>query len=480
MDRLSPLDAAFLAAEDADAHVSMAIASVGIFDGAPPCLEELTDALESRLPLIPRYRQRIWRAPFDVTTPAWVDDPRFDIRRHVRHAALPSPGDDSELFALIARLMSERLDRDRPLWETWMIEGLAGGRWALLSKIHHCMVDGVGGTDLYYLLLSTTDDWEPAPPAAAPMLTATSRRRLYAEAVVDAATLPARQLELAVAAARRPRDTIRTVATTARGLLASAHVLLPSDPSTLQGPIGDRRAYAATVVPLGDVKDVSHRLGVTVNDVALAVVTGGFRALLESRDEPCHAHSVRSLVPVSVRPAADQHALANKVSCMFADLPVHLSDPIDRLQHIHTELAAAKAHKEAEAGEALVELSTRQPFGLMSPLLRAAFAMPQHSLVTVTTNVPGPRDPLYLMGRPMRRLLPFVPIADRVRVGVAILSYCDEIAFGVTADYASGRDIHTLLDGIRTDLAALTRLDLEEGTHDDNTRASGDVVHRVQ
>ena len=457
MDRLSPLDAAFLSAEDADPHVSMAIASVAVFEGPAPGIDEVIAAFNGRLPLLPRYRQRIRRAPFALAPPAWVDDPDFDIWFHVRRTALPSPGGDAELFALISRLMAQRLDRDRPLWETWLIEGLAGNRWALLSKVHHCMVDGVGGTDLYHLLLSPTADAAPPPPV--PDLDwpqPVSTGRLLVDAVTTAAAVPLRQLRAAVTAARRPLDAVRLLRTTARGLLASSPVLLPSSASTLPGHVGGQRRYAAAVVPLHELKEIAARLGVTVNDVALAVTSGGFRALLTRRGEHGRPHAVRSLVPVSVRPPGAEHTMANRVSCMFADLPVHLDNPLERVRHVHDELAGAKAHHEAEAGAVVVELAAKQPFSIVSPLLRTAFSVPQYSLVTVTTNVPGPRAPLFLMGRRMLRMLPYVPIADQVRIGVAILSYCDEVAFGVTADYDSGRDLETILDGIRADLAALT------------------------
>jgi WS/DGAT/MGAT family acyltransferase len=457
VDVLSPLDAAFLEAEDADPHTSMAIASMAIFDGAPPAHDELVRALSSRLPLIPRYYQRVHRFAFDFAAPAWVNDPDFDINFHVRRTALPAPGGDGELHALMARVMAQRLDRERPLWEMWVIEGVAGGRWALISKVHHCMVDGVAGTELYHLLLSTTPDvdesgvgtgeFEPPQGAGAWGLLANAGWRTITE--------PVRVATLLSAVPRHPRRAAGRIATTARGLTAAAHVLAPATSTTLLGHIGRQRRYIATVVPLTDVKATAKTYGATVNDVALAAVTGGFRALLLARGEEPAAHAARSLVPANLRVPGTEGQLANRVSCMFVDLPVHIADPVARLRAVHDLLVEAKSAHEAEAGEAIVELSEYQPFALVSAALRAAFHLPQRNIVTVTTNVPGPREPLYLLGRRMLRLLPFVPIADRVRVGVAILSYCDELTFGITGDYDSAADLDVLAAAVGADLAAL-------------------------
>jgi diacylglycerol O-acyltransferase len=382
------------------------------------------------LPLVPRYRQRVRRFPLDVMRPTWVDDPDFDISFHVRRTALPAPGDDRQLDQLIGRVMSQRLDRDRPLWETWLVEGLSDERWALISKVHHCMVDGVAGTELYHLLLSTTPapDMNPIP-------------------IGPVTPLPRRTLD--------PKQLLAQVVATRRGLIALAHVLVPAASSTLLGSIGRQRRYISTTVCLSDVKAIRHRFDVTVNDVAVAAAAAGFRALLLARGERPSQHIVRSLVPTNVRAAGTENDLANRVSCMFIDLPVHLADPVHRLRTTHDLLSAAKARHEAEAGEALVAWSDYQPFALVSAALRAAFRLPQRNIVTVTTNVPGPRAPLYLLGRKLIRLLPVVPIADRVRIGVAILSYCDELSFGITGDYGTANDVDVLTAAIRAEIADL-------------------------
>jgi diacylglycerol O-acyltransferase len=444
VDVLSSLDAAFLDAEDADEHVSMAICSVAIFDGSPPVHDELVSALSARLALVPRYRQRVRRFPLDLVRPTWADDPDFDINFHVRRTALPAPGDDGQLDQLVGRVMSQRLDRDRPLWETWVVEGLDDDKWALISKVHHCMVDGVAGTELYHLILSPSPTVERLPtetPVTPPPAPATSA--------------PLHVVRLVAAAGRHPRQLLARVESTGRGLFSLTRVLVPAAPSTLLGRIGRQRRYTSATVCLSDVKRIRRRFDVTVNDVAVSAATAGFRALLLTRGELPSAHMVRSLIPINVRVPGAESALANRVSCMFVDLPVHIGDPVKRLEMTHMLLAAAKARHEADAGEALVTWSDRQPFSLVSAALRAAFRLPQQSIVTVTTNVPGPAVPLYLLGRRLTRLLPVVPIADRVRVGVAVLSYCDELAFGITGDYDTAGDIDVMTTAIRTDIENL-------------------------
>ena len=458
MDALSPLDAAFLEAEDADAHTSMAIASVGLFDGAPPPEHELLCALSSRLPLLPRYHQRVHRAPFDVSAPVWIEDPDFDIAYHVRRTALPAPGGEAELHRLLSRVMAQRLDRDRPLWEMWVVEGLATGQWALISKVHHCMVDGVAGTELYHLLLSSSPDVEDLSTAEffEPLATP-SRINVAAETVRRVAAQPWADLAGIVASWRHPRRLLDNVVTTGRGAAALLLAGIPGQRTSLVGPIGKGRRYAAATVSLGEAKDVRAHFGVTINDVALAAVTAGFRALLQARGEPCTRSAVRSLVPVNVRVPGTEGQLANRVSCLLVDLPVQLADPVARLEAVHQLVLEAKGAKEAEAGEILVALTSAAPFGPVAAGLRTAFRLPQRSIVTVTTNVPGPREPLYLLGRRMTRLLPYVPIADQVRLGVAILSYCDELTFGCTGDYDSAPDLDVLLHAVRQDLEALVR-----------------------
>jgi WS/DGAT/MGAT family acyltransferase len=459
MDRLDPLDAVFVDAEDADPHTSMAIASIAVFEGPAPAQEEVLAYLAGRLVLVPRYRQKLRRVPFRLGRPVWVDDPDFDLRYHVRRTALPAPGGDRELAELMARLMSQRLDRDRPLWEYWLAEGLSEGRWAFISKVHHCMVDGVSGTDLYRVIFDFSpepaapagdaDDWAPnAEPSAL---------ELAARAALEAVALPVREAVALSRATANPAAAIRQAASTARALAKLAPALWPTTGSSLSGPIGRGRHYAWARASLDDVKTIKKGLGGTVNDVVLAAISGGFRALLLARGEQPGPHMVRSLVPVSVRAPGTESVYGNQVSALLADLPVHIADPVERLRAVQAKLGALKKAREAVAGEALTALGRYTPFPLASLASRLAFALPQRDIVTVTTNVPGPRQPLYGMGRRALEIIPYVPIATTLRTGVSIFTYCDNVTFGITGDFAANPDLDVLARGIEDGLAQLLK-----------------------
>jgi diacylglycerol O-acyltransferase len=455
MERMSPLDAGFLDLEDADRHASLAIASVAVCEGPAPSYDECLASIAGRLPLVPRYRQKARRLPFDLGRPVWVDDPRFDLRYHLRQTALPAPGGQEQLCRLIERVMAQRLDRERPLWEGWLVEGLEGGRWALLTKVHHCMVDGVSGTDLYRMVFDATpepspplqDTWRPAPEP--------STRSLTAAAVRDLALSPVEQVRALGGALRNPSELVRRTITTTCGLAALAGALLPADASSLSGPTGQPRRFRLVRASLADVKAVRRQLGGTVNDVLLAAISGGFRALLLSRGEQPGPHVIRSLVPVSVRAPGEERLYENRVSLLLASLPVDVADPVERLSAVRTHLAALKAAREAEAGEAMTSIARFEPFPLLSLGLRLVFRVPQRNIVTVTTNVPGPRQPLYVLGRRVVEIVPYVPIATTLRFGVAVLSYCDRVVLGVTGDRDSTPDIDVLVRGIEDGLSEL-------------------------
>jgi diacylglycerol O-acyltransferase len=453
---MSPLDAAFLDIEDEDPHASMAIASVAVIEGPAPSHEDFTAAIRARLPLVPKYRQRAWQVPLDLGRPVWADDPHFDLAYHVRRTAVPAPGDDEALCRLVARVMSQRLDRDRPLWEYWVVEGLAGGRWALISKVHHCMVDGVSGTHLYYLLCDVSpggpddlpdDTWKPTGDP--------SVLRLVGDALLDIALNPMEQVRLAGMALRSPGATATRVAETVRGLATLVGALRPAVASSLVGPIGRQRRYAIARARLADVVDLGRRTQVSVNDVALAAISGAFRAILCQRGEVPGPYTVRTLVPVSVRAHGDEGMCDNRISMLLAFLPVHLSDPTERLRAVHQHLAELKASKEAQAGEAMTTLARYEPFPPIAWGMRMAARLPQRSIITVATNVPGPRHPLYLLGRRLVEILPYVPIATRLRTGVSIFTYCDQLTFGVTGDYDTAADADELARAITSGIAEL-------------------------
>ena len=457
MDRLNPLDAAFIDAEDADPHTSMAIASVAVFEGPVPSHEETLEYLAGRLPRVVGYRRKLRTVPFRLGRPVWVEDPDFDLRYHVRRTALPAPGGDRQLADLMARIMSQRLDRDHPLWEYWFIEGLAEGHWALLSKVHHCMVDGVSGTDLYRVIFDFSP--EPTPPAVDDRVVGAepSPVELAARAMLDAVVLPVREAIALGGAMADPVGAARQAADTARGFAKLTPALWPATGSSLSGHIGRQRRCTWSRASLEDIKTIKRALGGTVNDVVLAAISGGFRALLLGRGEEPGPHMVRSLVPVSLRAPGEESLYDNRVSALLADLPVHSADPVERLKAVQAELAALKTSREAMLGEALITVGRYTPFPLVSGSLRLMFGLPQRDIVTVTTNVPGPQQQLYGMGRRIVEIIPYVPIATTVRTGVSIFTYCGQVTFGITGDFTAAPDIDVLARGIEDDLAELLK-----------------------
>ncbi|HEX6422472.1 MAG TPA: wax ester/triacylglycerol synthase family O-acyltransferase [Acidimicrobiales bacterium] len=449
---MSPLDATFLHVEDAVTH--MHIGSVLMFDGPAPAHDELLAAVVGKLPLLPRYRQVVRFVPLQLGRPVWADDEHFNVEYHVRHTALPAPGGDAELRRLVGRVMSQQLDRTKPLWELWMVEGLDEGRWAVLSKTHHCMVDGVSGTELVTVLLDMTPD--TAPPAPEPWRPGAppSSLGLAADALATLARSPYEQVRAARAATRVPRQAVAQLLELGRGVAAMSAVVRPGPVSSLNGPIGPHRRYAWASTTVDDIRQVRKAFGGTFNDVVLAAITAGFRQLLESRGERVD-RVVRTLVPVSVRGrdpggrAVGDGRYDNQVSAMIAELPVGVADPVDRLHAVSAQLADLKESRQALAGEALTSLSGFAPSMLLALGARIATKTAQRNVNTVTTNVPGPQLPLYLAGRRMLTAYPYVPLAAQCRIGVAIFSYDGQVNFGVTGDYDAVPDIDVLSRAIR-------------------------------
>jgi WS/DGAT/MGAT family acyltransferase len=452
---MSPLDSAFLRLEDR--HTSLHIASIAVFDGPPPTYDEIAAMFMAKLPMLPRYRQRVREIPFQLGRPVWVDDPQFSLSNHLRHTALPRPGAPEQLNELVGRLMSQQLDRDRSLWDTWIVEGLADGRWALINRVHHCMVDGIAGTDLLSTVLDHSA--EPSVPIGDTVRATVepSRLRLLASAATSLPRHPGDGLGHAYAGLRHPRATATAALTRLHGMLGFVGLARPAAASSLSGSIGSARCWASARVSLDDVSVIRHSLGGTVNDVVLAAVTSGFRNLLLSRHEPPVKHAVRTLVPVSVRTSAQRGQTDNQVSAIVTELPVHLADPVARLHAVRAELDRLKQSGEAQAGAIVTEFAKYIPPVLLSAGLTGIFHVPQRSIVTVATNVPGPRIPLYAAGRRLRELYPYVPIADQLRIGVAISSYAGALYFGVTADLDSTPDLGVLVAGIEDGLRDLVK-----------------------
>jgi diacylglycerol O-acyltransferase len=445
-DKLSALDAEFLHLEDGSVH--LAIAGACVFDDPPLPLADLEALVASKLHLIPRYRQRVRTVPFELGRPVWVDDPEFDLSYHIRHTALPAPGDDAALCRLMGRIMSQDLDRERPLWEMWLVEGLDGARWAIVFKVHHCMVDGIAGVGLLTALLDlkpvnapgTPLPWapEPEPPDARKVLDA------WGGLASGIASL-AKELPASVT---HPVDAARTMVATVEGGIRFAKHLSPTRPLSIEGPIGPHRIWAHSSASLDAVKTIRTAFGGTVNDVVLAAVTGGYRELLLARGDDVEHATVRSLVPVSTRHEDGRGVPDNRVSALLYELPVSLDDPVERLQVVQTQMADLKSSHIAEAGAAIVSAAELVPpmvMGILSrTTIRSFRRFGQHSLNTVTTNVPGPQFPLYCLNHEMTEYRPFVPISHGFRIGTAILSYNGRLFFGVTGDFRTSPDVGVL------------------------------------
>ena len=454
-ERMSTLDAEFFFAEHR--NVPLHIGSVAVFDGPAPSREDLMRLFEARLPLVPRYRQVVRAAPFQLLRPVWADDQEFSIGHHIHCARVPAPGGPEQLRAVASRLFARPLDRRRPLWEEWLLTGLADGRWALVSKIHHCMVDGVGGNDLMAQIFSTdpgerlpaVTHWDPAPPPSLAGLAAGDLR--------DAVTRPFRRLAAAPDLLRRV--TTEDLRDYSHGLGQFARDLTAPAADCLNGPIGPRRRWAWTTADLAELKRIRTAQGTTINDVVLAAITRAFRDLLGERGELTERMVVRTVVPVSVRGPDEAGAVTNRVSAVLANLPVSEPDPLRRLRLIRHEMDGLKHTHQAASAEALTVLLGLALGSVPAWLARgtqAAFRTPQLLIQTVTTNVPGPRRPLYVLGRPLTALHPYVPIGSTVRISVAILSYVDTVSFGVTADYDSSSDLDVFVEGIQRGLSELS------------------------
>jgi diacylglycerol O-acyltransferase / wax synthase len=450
VEQLNTLDAGFLIAEDSDRNVSLAIGGIAIIEGAVPDYDEFKNVLAERLQAIPRCTQMLRTQPFDVGAPQWVDDPGFDLSRHVRRAAVPKPGDDGELFQVVADVLERRLDRDRPLWECWIIEGLKGNRWAILMKIHHCMADGIAAARM---LTGLCDDID-GDAFARPVVAKRSAAKKHLTSVPDPNPRSNPLVNLWRTATGITDAATRTVSGAAE---IATGLLRPTPGSSLVGPVTAMRRYRAVRVPLADVEQVCRKFDVTINDVALAAITEGFRSVLLHRGEQPRPDSLRTLVPVSVRSPDTLVKPGNRLSIMLPYLPVEQDDPIQQLRAVHSRLTRTKQGGQRQAGNMAVSATSYVPFILSSWMIRLLTRLPQRGIVTLATNVPGPHRQLEMMGRTVARLLPIPPIALQLRTSVAVLSYADDLVFGITADYDAGADIDELADGIKI---AVARLDM--------------------
>jgi len=454
--RLTSLDATFLELEDAAEAAHMHIGTVMVFEAraeGPPALDELQTEIDRRLGLLPRYRSRLTEPHVgSLRRPAWEPDPAFAIEEHVRRAALPAPGGEQELMDWCAEFWSARLDRSRPLWETVLLERLEGGRWALATKTHHALVDGVGAVDAGQLLLDVSRAGSRRRTAGRPVDGHDAERDGLAEHLgnlvrgsVQLVSHPARLLGEAKTAAE----------------LMMREELVPAPGSSLNVPIGPHRRYAVVRARLSDLKAIKNALGGTVNDVVLTVAAGGLRHLLTERGEALPEHGLRAMVPVNLRAPDEGKQLGNRVSSLFVHLPVCEPDPVRRYLVTAGETAELKSGAMARGGAELIALS-----GLAPPLLHSVLARSTAGarLFNLTiTNVPGPTQPLYAFGAKLEDVMPLVPLAADHAVGIAVVSYNGRVFFGLSGDERALPDLDVLRGGIEDSIAELRSITRREG-----------------
>jgi WS/DGAT/MGAT family acyltransferase len=486
-DHLTALDATFLELEQADDSAHMHIGGILVFDpipgGGAPTPEQLCAHLESRLHSLPRYSQRLSQPRTGgLSWPEWREDPTFELSRHITRAALPAPGGSRELQDWVSGFFSQRLDRHRPLWEMVIVEGLEGGGWALATKTHHCMVDGVGSVDVGHLIL----DASPEPPAktagrritkrsrganapgagegdgagSGPVQPAKQGRTLPAplaslarawEGLVPSESL-SQLAQMSVHGMLHPREALSSARDVAEVIVRDELNAAPG--TSLNEPIGTRRRLEAVRVQLADMKEIKNALGGTVNDVALAITASGVRELLLSRGEALPAHGLRAMVPMNIRTASERLALGNKVSSLFVELPVEDADPLARYQDTVARSKRLKDDGHQAAGTStMIGLTALAPPVLHATIAQALYAKRLFNLTI--TNVPGPQQTLYAFGAPLREIQPLVPLAADHAVGVAVMSYDGAVCFGVAADPDAVPDLDVMLAGMQESADAL-------------------------
>jgi diacylglycerol O-acyltransferase / wax synthase len=454
VDRMSATDAGFFFAESE--NTPMHVGSVSVFEGPAPTYGDLVRLLLGKLPQVPRYRQRVRTVPLHVGRPLWVDDEHFQILYHVRHTAVPKPGSAEQLRNLAGRVLGQRLDTAKPLWEVWLVEGLAQDRWAIISKVHHCMVDGVAGTDLLQLIFDIDPAarhpepvaWTPEPGPSTLSTVVTGLEELVAQ--------PTRRLVGGLRhALDDPDDLLRRGRVVGSMLPGLAQQLSTPVVRSLNGPIGPHRRWAWVDTTFDEVKRVRRAHGGTINDVVLAAVTAGFRDLLAERGELVAGQVVRALVPVSVRRRGEQSAPDNQISAVLVDLPVGEPDLTVRLGSVRRQMDAQKKLLGAVDARSIIAMGDFVAPTLLAVGTRAATRAGQQIMQVTATNVPGPRVPLYVLGRQMEALYAYVPINLGSRVSIGVYSYLGAMTFGINADFDAFPDVDVLAEGIRRGMETL-------------------------
>ena len=455
-DRLTAVDASFLAQETASSH--MHVGAVTIFAGPAPAYDDLVDHIRSRLHLVPRYRHKLAFPPAETGRPLWVDDRTFNLEFHVRHSALPAPGSEAQLRALAARIVSQGLDRSKPLWELWLVEGLEDGRFALISKTHHALVDGVAGVDLATVIFDLAPEPAEAPHRDAPWRPARtpSGVEMAARGLRGLVRTPLELGTRALGAARHPAEAADALREAAEGLGEIVWAGLNPAPETpLNVPIGPHRRLVFVRCELDDFRAVKNALGGTVNDVVLAVVAGALRRWLRSRGVRTEGLELRALVPVSIRAEHERGTLGNRIAVMRGPLPVYIEDPVARLREVRQAMDGLKESKQAVGAEVLTSVQQFAPPTVLAQASRLNFSTRLFNLIV--TNVPGPQFPLYVLGRRLLDLFPIAFLPTDHALAVAIMSYDGGIDFGLLGDYDAMPDLDALGEHVEASLLELVR-----------------------
>lgn len=434
----------------------MHVGAIVVLEGPAPSREDFTEHIEARLHLVPRYRQKLSFPRFEMGRPFWVDDPRFNIDYHVRHSALPSPGSLEQLRGLAGRIFSQRLDRSKPLWEIWLVQGLEDGRVALISKTHHALVDGVAGVDIATVLFDLDPKPGEIPPEEEPWTPAPepSQAELVAEGVKGLVRTPGRLAGEALQAVRSPGRTVSRAREAAEGVGTVAWAgFNPAPEVPLNVPIGSHRRVFWLQCELADFKAVKGGLGGTVNDAFLAVVAGGVGRWLRARGVRTEGLELRGLVPVSIRSEDEQGALGNRIAALRGPLPVYAEDPIERLEIVREAMKGVKESKQALGAEVISGLEDFAPPTLLAMASRLNFSTRLFNLIV--TNVPGPQFPLYLMGREMLELVPVAFLPEDHALAIAAMSYNGKLTFGLLGDYDGMADIEEFGDHLDASLEEL-------------------------
>jgi WS/DGAT/MGAT family acyltransferase len=458
LERLSAIDASFLANESPTSH--MHVGAVTIIEGPPPPFEEFLDGLRARLHLVPRYRQKLAQHPGG--RPLWVDDHDFNLEYHVRQTALPRPGSEAQLMRLTARIMSQQLDRTKPLWEVWLVEGLDDGRVAMISKTHHALIDGVSGIDLATVMFDLgpvpadlgeetagLEAWTPTPQPSTPELVAGGIAGLARAGLGVAAG--------AVSALSHPNEAIAQAREAAEGIGEILWAGLNPAPDTpLNVEIGPHRRFVGVRCQLSDFKAVKNALGGTVNDVVLSVVSGALREWLHARGVRTEGLEMRALVPVSIRAEHEHGQLGNRIAAMRAPLPVYVEDPVARLGVVREAMDGLKESKQAVGAEVMASVQNFAPPTILAQAARINFSTRLFNLIV--TNVPGPQFPLYVRGREMLEVFPVAFLPKGHALAIAIMSYNGGLNFGLLGDFDAMPDIERFGEGLSTALAELVAI----------------------